>query len=136
MIPRQPAARRSMPCPRRRAAAVAVFALLLTVSSRAVAHLAGSQPHSPPWQYAYVVTTDSGAEVCFIEASGCRIEKVTAPPVYVDGGDRSLIDASATSRRATVRAIQRLGSEDWEMVGAAPLYGNVEVQGIYFKRRQ
>ncbi len=78
---------------------------------------------------------DGAAEICYADASGCRIERVTAPPVEVTISSSRVVDASATARVAVVKAVAMLGNAGWEMVAVGNAYGHVVPEfGVHFRR--
>jgi hypothetical protein len=85
------------------------------------------------FKYAYVVAKhDQSAEICYAEAEGCRIVRVTADPVRLEGG--TIIDASATARKAVVKAVAGLGDGGWELIGPGQPYGQtLTEQALFFR---
>ena len=88
------------------------------------------------FRYAYVTPSHwrerLGAEICYAEPAGCRIELVTVPNVEIAstfGG----IDYGATTSRAMVKAIRGLGEKGWEMIGSGPAYGHATQNAVHFR---
>ncbi len=75
-------------------------------------------------KYAYVVLGNQGAEICYAEPQGCRIDRITALPVRVKDPSVAAVDGNATSRNAMVKAVTILGDAGWEMIGPGQAYGH------------
>jgi hypothetical protein len=93
----------------------------------------------PPrvFRYAYVtpVTWNKrlGAEICYAEPTGCRLELVTVPNVEIPSSI-GMIDSAATVSRAMVKAVRGLGERRWEMIGSGPAYGHSgEQTAVHFR---
>ena len=115
--------------------------LVITALLGAVAYLAtppalARQPSSRAWRYAYLQTrNNSTAEICYVEAQGCRVEVVSVPGVPVRG-EIGMIDGGATAHRAMVKALTTLGAAGWEMVGESDALKSDGQPGIVFKRAE
>ena len=76
-----------------------------------------------------------GAEICYAEPAGCRIELVTVPNVELPSAFGG-IDADATKSRAMVKAVRGLGEGGWEMIGNGPAYGHATQNAVHFRRAE
>jgi hypothetical protein len=122
--------------------AVGIFALGVVLRSSGVTTMttpASGTERQPQaiatFKYAYVVETDGAALICFAEANGCRIERVTVPPVEVKISSSRAIDASATARLAVVEAVAMLGDVGWDMVGVGSAYGHYQERpAVHFRK--
>jgi hypothetical protein len=87
-----------------------------------------------PVKYAYVVGQNGRAFICFAEADGCRMQEVTAPPVMMTVGVRSVTDVFATQAASTAKAIASLGDAGWEMIGVGPAYATYTTEhALHFR---
>jgi hypothetical protein len=98
----------------------------------------------PPrvFRYAYVTPVDRqrvlGAEICYAEPTGCRMEIVTVSPVEMPSSVAfSVIDTAETASRAMAKAVRQLGQQRWEMIGSGPAYGHPrEASAVHFRRAE
>jgi hypothetical protein len=92
------------------------------------------QQASRNWRYAYVVFRPSqAAQICYVEAAGCRMEEIAVEPVP-SASDILMTDGGATRSRAMTKAVATLGARGWELVMEAPAVGDASKNALYFKR--
>jgi len=87
-------------------------------------------------KYAYVLGRNDKAEICFVEAQGCRIQEVTVPAVTFSNAGSTITDMAATQAVAFAKAVSLLGDAGWEMVGSGPAYATSNIAGEALHFRQ
>ncbi len=123
------------------AAALVLAGLWSGLSVPGLAQSPAVQPQPPRvYRYAYVSPVSRrgalGAEICYAESTGCRLELVTVPNVPFDSRP-GVIDVAATTGQAMVKAVRALGEAGWEMIGSGPAYGSAgEQPAIHFRRAE
>jgi hypothetical protein len=98
----------------------------------------------PPrvYRYAYVTPVNRqrvlGAEICYAEPTGCRMEVVTVTAVEMPASFAfGVIDSAETASRAMAKAVRQLGQQRWEMIGSGPAYGHArEATAVHFRRAE
>ena len=115
--------------------------LVITALLGAIVYLAtppalARQQSARAWHYAYLEARNSTAEICYVEAQGCRVEVVSVAGVPMRG-EMGIIDSGATAHRAMVKALTTLGAAGWEMVGESDAIKSDGRPGvIVFKRAE